>query len=221
MRMKYIKKKLILLSDLSLVSKRTIDYELMKTLKSKSTAPTIGYIPSCTDPDRRYYKLTTKYYSSIGINKVRYFDLDLEYDEDKILEVFNCDAIHLSGGNTFYFLNSIKKRKLIDLLKSYVNNHGILIGVSAGSIIMTKSIELAGFGENGDQNKVELQDLNSLGLVDFEFLPHWNGQSGSVEDLRKYSIAKNITVYACKDNEGIIVENDTVKLIGQIEIIRG
>lgn len=133
---------------------------------------------------------------------------------------YDFDALHLSGGNTFYFLSTIRKRNFINMIRSYVMNNGILIGVSAGSILMTNSIELAGFGDYADQNFVGITDLSSLGLVNFEFLPHWNGSTDGTELLRKYSKMKDTIIYACRDNDGIIVNNDKVKLMGQIEIIQ-
>lgn len=46
----------------------------------------------------------------MGINDLLYFDLDDEYDDTKISEILSCDVIHLSGGNTFYFLSLMQKR---------------------------------------------------------------------------------------------------------------
>lgn len=211
--------KLVMFSDLEINQKRDIDNEVFNLLIGKNLDPTIAYIPSCSDLDRRYYNFTVEYYKSIGIDKIKYFDLDLEYEESNIIELLKYDAIHLSGGNTYYFLDVIKKRNFIDLLRSYVMNNGILIGVSAGSIIMTNSIELAGYGEVADQNIVNLTNLSSLGLVDFEFLPHWNDSIDRIEELRRYAKIKETIIYACKDNEGIVVDNGNIKLIGQIKII--
>ncbi|WP_156940542.1 Type 1 glutamine amidotransferase-like domain-containing protein [Paenibacillus forsythiae] len=153
-----------------------------------------------------------KYYKKLGIAKVDYFDLDLEYDGDTFSHIFNYDAIHLSGGNTFYFLNLLKKRKIIESIRSYVNSGGILIGVSAGSILMTKTIGLAGYGEDTDQNHVCLDDLNALGLVDFEFMPHWDGSEETIKSLRTYARERNTIVYACKDGDGIVINNSKVEL---------
>jgi len=88
-----------------------------------------------------------------------YFDVDKEYDEKKIEELLACDAIFLSGGNTYYFLNSLRKRKFLPKLREYVRIGGILIGVSAGSIIMSKTIDIT-----------TLHDENTIGLKDYTAL---------------------------------------------------
>jgi len=207
--------KLILLSDLiendSLLNKLVDIFGGIK--------PSIAYIPSCSDPDRTYFKATAEFYNKIGIEDIEYKDLDEEYDETVISNIFKYNAIHLSGGNTFYFLHLLRKRGFIDLLRTYVSNGGILIGVSAGSLLMTRTIELAGNDEVGDLNSVGLEDMEALGLVEFEFLPHWDGSKRTEQSISHYAKAKNTTVYLCRDGDAIIVNNTKIELIGDIRVI--
>jgi dipeptidase E len=87
----------------------------------------------------------------------------------------------------------------------YVNNGGILIGVSAGAMLLTLNIESAYIC--GDENLVGLTDLSSLNLVPFMFEPHSNKSSSSAEKLKEnYDLAM-----ASEDNALGIV--DDVKLI--------
>ena len=46
-----------------------------------------------------------------------------------------CDAIHLTGGNTFQFSYWLRERGLDAELKRYAKAGGVLIGVSAGAIL--------------------------------------------------------------------------------------
>ena len=137
--------------------------------------PKIGYIPSKSDLDREYFGRVSDWYGQFGVNSLLYFDLDQEFDKDKIDELLECDAIHLSGGNTYYFLHLMKKRGFLEVLKEFVERGGVLIGVSAGSIIMSETISITEVddGIHGDQNIVGLEDLSSLGLNDFDFFPHF------------------------------------------------
>jgi dipeptidase E len=131
-------------------------------------------------------------------------------------EIFKYDAIHLSGGNTFYFLHLLRKRGLIDSLRAYVKDGGILIGISAGSIIMTNDISVAGLGEETDENIIGIEDKSALGLVNFEFLPHWDGSVEYLDLLKKYAKARNTMVYCCKDGDGIVINDNSIQLIGDI-----
>ncbi len=209
--------KLVLYSDQVINENRKVDYELLKLINKNS--PSIAYIPSSCDATRIYFNQKVEYYKALGITDLRYFDLDKEYDESRVNEIFKCDAIHLSGGNTFYFLYQLKKRGFIDLLRNYVKNGGVLIGVSAGSILMTDCIDIAGIGKDSDENFIEIEDKSALGLVDFEFMPHWGNGKEYLALLKKYARLRNKVVYACKDGEGIIIDGSEIKLIGDVQRI--
>ncbi len=114
------------------------------------------------------------------ILNMNYFDIDDFCNLDKIEKIFKSDVIYLSGGNTYYFLNNLRKRYLITRLRKYVKNGGYIIGLSAGAIMMSKDISAAQFG---DEDIVGLSNLSSLDLVDFDFMPHWNEDSHYLDDL--------------------------------------
>jgi len=202
--------KLALYSD-QVSQDRKMDTELLKLLGN--SCPSIGYIPSCSDLSRKYFQQRVEYYKDLGINQVYYCDLDQEYDPASAFEVLSCDAIHLSGGNTYYFLNTLKQRGFLEPLRSYVRSGGVLIGVSAGSIMTAPTIDIARFG---DEDIVRSKDNSALGLVDFEFAPHWDGSDAYLEKIQAYARSKKKTVFLCKDGDGVIVNKDAIQLIGDV-----
>jgi dipeptidase E len=204
--------KIVLYSD-QIEEDRKLDYELLKLFNTEN--PSVAYLRASSDVNGKYFNYVVNYYRYLGISNVQYFDLDKEYDEKNINDIFNYDAIHLSGGNTFRFLNSLRKRKLLKSLKSYVENGGVLIGVSAGSIIATQSIDTAQFI---DEDIIGLEDRNSLSFVDFDFMPHWNEEQSEkyLGLLKDYSKLKNRAIYACKDGDGIVIDGEDIKFIGNI-----
>ncbi|WP_297971359.1 Type 1 glutamine amidotransferase-like domain-containing protein, partial [uncultured Capnocytophaga sp.] len=82
------------------------------------------------------------------------------------------DYIFISGGNTFYLMQELKKKGADKLLIEQINNGKLYIGTSAGSIIASPTIE---FVSDMDETKKspELTDYSGLHLVDFYFLPHY------------------------------------------------
>src|SRR5690606_32920603 len=89
-------------------------------------------------------------------------------------EVFKSDIIHLSGGNTFYFIKHLRQAKLLKDFKEFLNNGGVLTGLSAGAIIMTRSIQTAAFPSfDRDENEDNVRNFKGMGLVNFEFFPHY------------------------------------------------
>lgn len=206
------RRKLVLLSDLYFEPNDELNERIRSLFQQQK--PSIGYIPSCSDPQRIYVEHTRRYYRQFGIEDVQYYDLDTEYEESMLDSLFQCNAIHLSGGNTFYFLSLLQKRNLLDQLRSYVSNGGILIGVSAGSILMTPTIRMAGYGEDADENQIALTDLHALSLVNFDFAPHWNGSEEVLHTLKEYARSHQTEVYVCPDGGAVIVENESLELFG-------
>lgn len=205
-------KKLILYSDQIPSIAGEIDKELV-TLLGKPN-PTIGYIPSSADPQRKYYKERQAYYSRLGMELEVYFELDEEYHPDLLESLLSCDAIHLSGGNTYYFLYWLRKRKMLLPLRQYVEQGGVLIGVSAGSILMTPDISTSALCR--DEVIAGETDFSGLSLVDFAFVPHFGDIPINLDDLKKYSRDNQVVVYACRDSGGIVVTEDNVNCIGDI-----
>ncbi len=206
-------KKLILYSDQIIGKTDDLDRQLL-TLLNKDK-PKLAYIPSCSDGTRKYYNEKVEYYRRLGIEDFMYFDIDKEFQESKIQELIHCDAIHLSGGDTAYFLSNIKKRNFDNLLKSYVDKGGILIGISAGSIMMSETIEIIKIGEKYE-DVCSIDDMQGLGLVDFEFMPHWDNEIYNMDEFQTYTLSSKRPLYLCNDEAGIVVRDHDVSFIGNV-----
>lgn len=92
---------------------------------------------------------------------------------DKILEVLNRnDYIFVSGGNTFYLLQELRRKGADTLITEQIRAGKLYIGTSAGSIILCPDIE---FVKEMDYNHTapELQSFTGLNIVDFYILPHY------------------------------------------------
>jgi len=178
---------------------------------------TLSYIPSMTDTKLKDFEESKTKLSGYGNFDVNYFDIDDFCNIDKIDKIFRSDVIYLSGGNTYYFLNNLKKRYFITKLRKYVENGGYIIGLCAGAIMMAKDISAAQFVS---KDIVGLSNLSSLDLVDFDFMPHWNKQCNYLEELKEYSNNTGKTVYTCNDGDGIIVIDKKIYFYGNINMIK-
>lgn len=190
---------------------------VISALYSKKATKEIAYIPAQSDKSRIHFERTKEYYESIGIQVPLYFDVDEEYDARQEERLFQFPAIHLSGGSTYHFLENIKRRNLLLALRDYVLRGGILIGVSAGAILMTPRIESSKLC--GDPI-IDGLDTAALSLCEFEFLPHYNGGDGEKRNIEKYSRALRTEVYACADGSGILFADCGQEIIGMVEVCR-
>ena len=178
--------------------------------------PLITYIPSCSYNAEVMFNEFIEHYGKFGISRFLYFPIDTDYDDVIFSEAIKSDVIYLSGGNTFYFLNWLKRKKLISTLKKYVANGGVLAGLSAGAIIMTPNVNTAAVPEfDRDENDEKLRNFNSLALVNFEFFPHFKNSKRYIQELLKYSKKTKNDIYACPDGSGIIFSSNFIKFIGK------
>lgn len=208
--------KLVFYSDQVIPENEAIDRRAMRLIGKAS--PTIGYMPSCTESSRRHFEEKVRYYGRYGVERIVYFDVDREYDPSRLGELMACDAIHLSGGDVRHFLGCLRATSMLDRLRGYVRDGGVLIGVSAGAILMTPDIRLnvRFHGWNAEP----YGGTSALGLVDFEFFPHLNRERSYLSALKDYSAARMNAVYAACDGGGIVVEGDGMEFFGEALLIR-
>lgn len=183
----------------------------MKKIYSKITSmanpknTTVGYLSYYTDAELTRFEKTKRCYSNLGYKRFRCFDLDEKYKLNSLDELLKCNLIHIPGGNTFDLLNLINKYNLLDKLRLFVKNGGVLVGVSAGSILISPSISVAKFA---DENVEDIENLNALNLIDFTLKPHWQNWEDKSLLFKEFSRDSNLKVYTLKDGEGIVIKNN-------------
>ena len=90
---------------------------------------------------------------------------------DEILSAISqCDIIYVSGGNTFYLLNELRKSCAAQAIKNAVKAGKIYIGESAGAIVAAPDTRYATLM---DENSAKTSDFTGLNLVDFYIVPHF------------------------------------------------
>ncbi|MFC1641016.1 Type 1 glutamine amidotransferase-like domain-containing protein, partial [Patescibacteria group bacterium] len=105
------------------------------------------------------------------------------------------------------------------VLRDYVEKGGVLVGVSAGSMVMSPKIDVGAVDDDmeGTLNEIGLTDLTAMGLSGFEFFPHLNKDVDELtKRLKVYSKIEDSVVYACQDGDGIVVNGDDIQFIGDV-----
>lgn len=150
------------------------------------------------DSDAFYLQKTKNELNNIGAVNVDVFELRNE----PFVPAKEYDVVYVCGGNTFVYLDRIKKTGLdkfiIDSVKS---GRSVYVGVSAGSIIAGPDISIAGWGSECDSNVINLEDLSGLGLTDIVVSPHYHDElKAEIDDFReKYGYQ----VYEITDEQAI------------------
>ena len=130
---------------------------------------------------------------------------DEGYLKDKILKA---ECICISGGNTFYLLQEIKKKNLIKALVKRIKEGAFYIGESAGAIIMSENIE---YNHIMDDKSIasELDDYAGLNVFDHYVLPHI-GEYPFEETAQKTldTYQDKISLVPINNNEAILVNDN-------------
>ncbi|GIU20180.1 MULTISPECIES: Type 1 glutamine amidotransferase-like domain-containing protein [unclassified Shewanella] len=217
--------KLALLSDPNTTNAQMAIKSLLATLIESSslnglqtlTPIKVGYIASQPDAQREYFQQAKVLYQTCGAELSVYLELEAGFSQHALEQLLSCDAIHLSGGDTFRFLKALKSRKLLPVLRQYAINGGALIGVSAGAMIMTASIASAPLC--GDTNNCQLEDLSALNLVEFLFAPHielLTSQEQSLSESFQQQLAQfTQQICLCPDGAALLSINNELKQLGQ------
>lgn len=206
---------LLALHSDQLDNRQDIDRRLVQLLAKDR--PRFAFVPSASDTTRRYFADRRTYYAKLGVDLAEYCDLGDEYDELAIERAFGCDAIHLSGGNTFAFLAAIHHRNLGPRLTKYAGGGGALVGVSAGAILMTPTILTASIC--GDQDHWSTEDASGLGLVRFDFIPHVSRIGDPQRVVSEYATQHpDRLVVGCSDGEGVLINGNRTEFFGNLTI---
>lgn len=209
--------RLILHSDQILPQSAKMDQQL-PDLTGKPN-PSVGYIPSEGASGMEFFRERQAYYAELGFELSVYFELDNQYHPEILPSLLECDAIHLSGGNTYRFLHRLQERGMLQPLRDFVQRGGVLIGVSAGAILLTPDISTAAL--TGDVLEDPQMDLTALRMVDFAFVPHVDIIRGGLEAAKQFSRSHHLPVFACRDGDGIIVRDDELIRSGDVILIQG
>ena len=144
---------------------------------------------------------------------------DISVLDEKIWKqkIETADVLYFEGGNSYYLMEWINRSGLISLLPDLLKNK-VFVGVSAGSMIASKNLNLKISQSIYEEDLDRLEELEGLHLVDIYILPHLN--SPYFEKVREGLIREALQgvtdkVYAIDDNSALKVEGDKVEVVSE------
>lgn len=182
-------------------------------------SPVITFVPGYHEDAGEDFRDFKRNLKGSGVKKFRCIPVDQPLSQQAEELLFTSDAIFLGGGNTFYILRHLKRRHLLAKFRAYVREGGLLLGLSAGSILMTPNVMTAQVPSlDADENESGLKDLRALGLVPFEFSPHYRASRRVDRELLDHSLRSHRPIYACRDGEGIVVREEKIQFVGNVTV---
>ena len=189
--------------------------ELVKNFLDKNTeSKKILFIPTATNVDeyKKYIHLTQKVFEDFGY-EVENFDVSIFSEEIAKEKLSEAKTVFISGGNTFYLLQELKRKNLTSYLKKRIENGLLYIGKSAGSVIAAPDIEYASIVDDKTL-ATELNDYTGLNLVDFYIVPHFEEEPFVESSRNTVELYKDkLDLKLINNKEAILVENNNFTII--------
>ena len=189
--------------------------ELVKKFLDKNTeSKKILFIPTATNVDeyKKYIHLTQKAFEDFGY-EVENFDVSIFSENTAKEKLSEAKIVFISGGNTFYLLQELKRKNLIPYLKERRENGLLYIGESAGSVIATPNIEYASIVDDKTL-ATELNDYTGLNLVNFYIVPHFEEEPFVESSRNTVELYKDkLDLKLINNKEAILVENNNFTII--------
>ena len=189
--------------------------ELVKKFLDKNTeSKKILFIPTATNVDeyKKYIHLTQKAFEDFGY-EVENFDVSIFSEEIAKEKLSEAKIVFISGGNTFYLLQELKRKNLTSYLKERIENGLLYIGESAGSVIAAPDIEYASVIDDKTV-ATELDDYTGLNLVDFYIVPHFEEEPFVESSRNTVELYKDkLDLKLINNKEAILVENNNFTIL--------
>jgi peptidase E len=158
------------------------DKGIIKKLE-KEILPTqglvFGYMPADGNNPKPKYTPFWKEFAKRNKAKFIYINNSKKPTKNEMEGIYKIDSLFIAGGNAFDLLDNTRKAGYDKIIKNSLaqKKNFIYAGFSAGAVLATPDIRVAakdnnwGFGH--DENNAGLKNTKSLGLIDFEILPHY------------------------------------------------
>ena len=122
--------------------------------------------------------------------------------------------IYVTGGNTFYLLQSLRYSSADELIAQAVREGKTYIGESAGAVVAGPNIEYIKRMDSEDPAPYLDSNYAGLGLVDFNIVPHIDGPAlgESAAEIMRHSNSDDHMV-PIRDDQAVLVNGPHIELV--------
>ena len=184
--------------------------------KEKQKGKTITFIPTASLPEKVkfYVAAGKKALEKLGL-VVDVLEISTATKEEISNKLQSNDAIYISGGNTFFLLQELKRTGADKIIIKQVKAGKLYVGESAGSIILSPNVEYVR-GMDDVQAAPYLETFSGLELVDYYPLPHHsNSPFKKVVEKIILNYGEKIDLCPISNAQAIAVNGSKYEILGK------
>lgn len=180
----------------------------------KDLGKQVLFIPTAGNVEeyRGYIDEALQTFADLGF-QVEVLDISACDRETAQAKIFQSKLLYVSGGNTFYLLQELKKKQLLSLIKEQIADGMVYVGESAGAVITAEDVDYIRLMDDKAVAK-ELNDTVALKEADFYVLPHVGEEpflESSQATLDTYS--DQLDLLPLNNHQAVLVEGEEVKVL--------
>lgn len=186
---------------------------LLPLLESNLKGKSVTFIPTASIKEKVvfYVKSGKKALEKLGLI-VNELELTTASDAEIIAQLTNTDFIYITGGNSFFLLQELKRTGADVLITEAIKSGKIYIGESAGAIIVAKNIDYIKSMDTIRQAP-NLNNHDALALTEFSIVPHYtNVPFKKIAQKIVENYAETLSLIPISNNEAVLISNNKIEV---------
>lgn len=188
---------------------------LVPYLAQKPSQMRVAFIPTAAnvDPNPGYRRADFDALEELGFS-VTEIEISGRSYGDLSAECTGFDVIFVSGGNTFYLLQEMRKSGFDRVVQDHIGAGKWYIGSSAGSVVTGPDIEVIDLLDD-PADAPELRSTEALQLIDMLILPHWGRDKYKQRYVQLMSnvYLQGMSIFPLQDTQALLVQGNCYQLL--------
>ncbi len=186
---------------------------LPQSVPTSLCGKTVAFIPTASihEDFNQYVEEGKEALVSLGLT-IRELEIT-QCEREQIEKVLkDCDCIYISGGNTFFLMQELRRTGTDRLIAEQVEKGKLYIGESAGAMVFAPNIEYATKMDNHLSMTPGFEDFTALGIVKFYPVVHFN--SFPFIEATRIVMQENchLPLKPITNKQAIVVIGDTISI---------
>lgn len=189
-------------------------YSIFADFEKNIKGKTVTFIPTASTVEKVVFYVEA---GKKALEKLGVIVNELEISTATINEINtklrSNDFIYVTGGNTFFLLQELKRTGADKIIIEEVNAGKLYIGESAGAMVAAANIEYVK-AMDSHKKAPSLLNFDALSIVDFYTVPHYTNfpfKKSAQKILDNYS--STLKLSPISNNEAILVVGDEIRTV--------